>query len=313
MSRSVLVTGANRGIGLAVARVFAAAGDRVTATYRTAPPPPGLFGVRCDVTDTEAVDYAFTAAAQRHGPVEVVVANAGITRDALLLRMTEDDFTDVVDTNLTAAYRVARRAVPAMLDARSGRLVFISSAVVLAGEAGQVNYAAAKAGLIGLARSLTRELAPHGITSNVVAPGYTRTDMTAAVDESGMRSLAARLSEHFDRVDGLVHAIAFAPATCLGAGFLAAPWSDVATTLRVSTHSLAALGRGGTPADVAGGSVGESESEAVWQQRSPLGWDPTDPRPVATACVALLSPQFSATTGSVIHVDGGYHAMAWQA
>ncbi|WP_067510262.1 SDR family oxidoreductase [Actinoplanes sp. TFC3] len=193
MQRSVLVTGANRGIGLAVARAFAAAGDRVTATYRTTPPPGDLFAVACDVTDTGAVDRAFNAAEQRHGPVEVVVANAGITRDALLARMSDDDFTGVVDTNLTAAYRVARRAVPAMLDARRGRLVFISSSVALAGEAGQVNYAAAKAGLIGLARSLTRELAPHGITANVVAPGYTETDMTAAVDEQQRAAWCARI------------------------------------------------------------------------------------------------------------------------
>jgi 3-oxoacyl-[acyl-carrier protein] reductase len=193
VSRSVLVTGANRGIGLAVAQAFAAAGDRVTATYRTAPPPPGLFAVRCDVTDAEAVNQAFTAAEQRHGPVEVVVANAGITRDRLLSHMTEDEFADVVDTNLTAAYRIARRAVPAMVDARWGRLVFVSSAVAMAGEAGQVNYAAAKAGLIGLARSLTRELAPHGITSNVVAPGYTETDMTAAVDERLRAGWCARI------------------------------------------------------------------------------------------------------------------------
>jgi NAD(P)-dependent dehydrogenase (short-subunit alcohol dehydrogenase family) len=183
MSRSVLVTGANRGIGLAVARAFAAAGDRVTATYRTATPPDDLFGVECEVTDAASVHRAFTAAERRHGPVEVVVANAGMTRDGLLTRMSEDDFTAVVDTNLTGAYRVARRAAPAMVDAGWGRLVFVSSSVALSGEAGQVNYAASKSALIGLARSLTRELAPHGITANVIAPGYTETEMAAAVDE----------------------------------------------------------------------------------------------------------------------------------
>jgi 3-oxoacyl-[acyl-carrier protein] reductase len=183
MGRSVLVTGASRGIGLAVARAFAAAGDRVTATYRATPTPPDLFGVHCDVTDGGAVHRAFTAAEQRHGPVEVVVANAGLTKDVLLARMAEDDFTNVLDTNLTGAYRVVRRAARSMLRARRGRLVFVSSAVAMAGEAGQVNYAASKAALIGLTRSLTRELGPYGITANVVAPGYTETDMTAAVDE----------------------------------------------------------------------------------------------------------------------------------
>jgi beta-ketoacyl ACP reductase len=179
----VLVTGGNRGIGLAVARAFAARGDRVAVTHRGSGAPEGLFGVRCDVTDTDAVDAAFTAVEAEHGPVEVLVANAGMTDDTLLLRMSEEQFTRVVDTNLTGAYRVARRAAGRMLRARTGRMVFVSSVVALAGSAGQVNYAASKAGLIGLARSLARELGSRGITANVVAPGFVATDMTAALPE----------------------------------------------------------------------------------------------------------------------------------
>jgi 3-oxoacyl-[acyl-carrier protein] reductase len=152
VSRSVLVTGGNRGIGLAIARAFGDAGDKVAITHRTGEPPEGLFGVRCDVTDQAAVDAAFEAVEAQQGPVEVLVANAGITRDTLLLRMAEEDFTSVLDTNLTGAYRVAKRASRSMLRARRGRLVFISSVVGLSGSAGQANYAASKAGLVGLAR-----------------------------------------------------------------------------------------------------------------------------------------------------------------
>jgi 3-oxoacyl-[acyl-carrier protein] reductase len=183
VGRSVLVTGGNRGIGLAVARAFVEAGDDVAVTYRSGEPPEGLFGVRCDVTDAESVDAAFAAVEERHGPVEVLVANAGITRDTLLLRMSEDDFTDVVDTNLAGAFRVVRRAAKGMLRARRGRIVLISSVVGLLGSAGQVNYAASKAGLVGLARSVARELGSRGITANVVAPGFVDTDMTAALPE----------------------------------------------------------------------------------------------------------------------------------
>lgn len=181
MSRSVLVTGGNRGIGLAVARAFAADGEQVAITYRSGEPPAGLRGVRCDVTDAAQVDRAFGEVEEAQGPVEVLVANAGITRDQLLLRMAEEDFTTVLDTNLTGAYRVARRAARGMLRARSGRLIFISSVVGLLGSAGQANYAAAKAGLVGLARSLARELGSRSITANVVAPGFVDTDMTAAL------------------------------------------------------------------------------------------------------------------------------------
>jgi 3-oxoacyl-[acyl-carrier protein] reductase len=183
VSRSVLVTGGNRGIGLAIARAFAAEGDTVAVTYRSGQPPEGLFGVRCDVTDAESVDAAFTEVEAHQGPVEVVVANAGITRDTLLLRMTDDDFTAVVDTNLAGAFRVARRAAKGMLRLRRGRLVFVSSVVGLSGSAGQANYAASKAGLVGLARSLARELGSRSITANVVAPGFVETDMTAQLSD----------------------------------------------------------------------------------------------------------------------------------
>jgi 3-oxoacyl-[acyl-carrier protein] reductase len=177
----VLVTGGNRGIGLAIARAFAAQGDRVAVTHRGSGAPEGLLGVECDVTDTAAVDAAFSTVESEQGPVEVLVSNAGITDDTLLLRMSEEQFTRVLDANLTGAYRVAKRAAGKMLRARSGRMVFVSSVVALAGGAGQANYAASKAGLVGLARSLARELGSRGITANVVAPGFVETDMTAAL------------------------------------------------------------------------------------------------------------------------------------
>ncbi len=183
MSRSVLVTGGNRGIGLAVAQAFAVQGDRVAVTYRGSEPPAGLFGVRCDVTSVADVDAAFAAVEAEHGPVEVLVANAGITKDTLLLRMDEETFASVIDTNLTGAYRVAKRATAAMMKARQGRLIFISSVVALYGSPGQANYAASKAGLVGFARSLARELGPRGITANVVAPGFVDTDMTAVLTD----------------------------------------------------------------------------------------------------------------------------------
>jgi len=184
MSRSVLVTGGNRGIGLAVAQAFAAAGDKVAVTHRASPPPGDLFGVRCDVTDAAQVEQAFAAVEAEHGPVQVLVSNAGVTDDALLLRMSEVQFTRVLDANLTGAYRVAKRAAKGMLRARSGRMIFISSVVGLTGSAGQVNYAAAKAGLVGLARSVARELGSRGITANVVAPGFVETDMTSGLPDA---------------------------------------------------------------------------------------------------------------------------------
>jgi 3-oxoacyl-[acyl-carrier protein] reductase len=181
MSRSVLVTGGNRGIGLAVARRLAAGGDRVTVTSRSGEPVDGLATVTCDVRDTSAVEEAFAKVEADQGPVEVLVANAGITRDQLLALMSEEDFTSVVDTNLTGAYRVARRAVRGMMRLRRGRLIFISSVAGLVGAPGQTNYAASKAGLVGLARSLARELGSRNITANVVAPGWVDTDMTAVL------------------------------------------------------------------------------------------------------------------------------------
>jgi len=184
-ARSVLVTGGNRGIGLATARLLAAQGHRVAVTHR-GNAPEGLFGVRCDVTSGEDVDAAFTAAEAEHGPVEVVVSNAGTTDDGLLLRMSEESFTKVIDANLTAAYRVAKRASRSMLKRRFGRLVFVSSVVGLSGAAGQVNYAASKSGLVGLSRSVARELGSRGITSNVVAPGFVDTDMTAGLDSASI-------------------------------------------------------------------------------------------------------------------------------
>ena len=193
MSRSVLVTGGNRGIGLAIARRLAAGGDQVMATSRSGDPVPGLSVVRCDVTDAASVDAAFAQAEAEHGPVEVLVSNAGITRDQLLALMKEEDFAGVVDTNLTGAYRVAKRAVRGMMRQRRGRLIFLSSVVGLLGSPGQANYAASKAGLVGLARSLARELAPRNITANVVAPGFVDTDMTAALPEERKKDIVASI------------------------------------------------------------------------------------------------------------------------
>ncbi len=183
MSRSILVTGGNRGIGLAIARAFAATGDAVTITYRSGEPPDGLAGVRCDVTDPSSVDVAFKEVEERQGPVEVLVANAGTTKDTLLLRMSEDEFTSVLDTNLTGTFRVVKRAARGMLRARRGRIVLIGSVVGLLGSPGQVNYAASKAALVGMARSLARELGSRGITANVVAPGFVESDLTAVLSD----------------------------------------------------------------------------------------------------------------------------------
>jgi 3-oxoacyl-[acyl-carrier protein] reductase len=183
MARSVLVTGGNRGIGLAIARRLAADGDSVTVTSRSGDPVEGLEVVRCDVREPASVNDAFTAVEAAQGPVEVLVANAGVTRDQLLALMSEDDFGTVLDTNLTGAYRVAKRAVRGMMRMRRGRLIFISSVVGLYGSGGQANYAASKAGLVGLARSLARELGSRNITANVVAPGFVDSDMTAGLPE----------------------------------------------------------------------------------------------------------------------------------
>jgi 3-oxoacyl-[acyl-carrier protein] reductase len=183
-ARTVLVTGGNRGIGFAIAEEFVAQGHRVAVTARSGEGPAGTLTVRADVTDSASVDAAFTEIEAALGPVEVVVANAGITKDTLLMRMSEEDFTSVIDTNLTGAFRVVKRASKGMLKARFGRIVLISSVVGLFGGAGQANYSASKAGLVGLARSITRELGARGITANVVAPGFIETEMTAVLPEA---------------------------------------------------------------------------------------------------------------------------------
>ncbi|TQM96934.1 3-oxoacyl-[acyl-carrier-protein] reductase [Ornithinimicrobium humiphilum] len=191
---AVLVTGGNRGIGLAIARSFAEAGHDVVVTHRSGEPPEGLRGVLCDVTDTEAVDRAFTEAEEILGrPIDVLVANAGITKDGLLMRMSDEDFDAVLDTNLTGAFRCARRAVKGMIRARHGRIILISSVVGLFGGAGQTNYSASKAGLVGLARSITRELGGRGITANVVAPGFIETEMTEQLPEDRQKAYLASI------------------------------------------------------------------------------------------------------------------------
>ncbi|MBM3718434.1 MAG: SDR family oxidoreductase [Actinobacteria bacterium] len=191
MSRVVLVTGGSRGIGLACARRFAALGDKVAVTYNSSPPPEGLLGVRCDVTDSAQVDAAFAEVEEKLGPVQILVSNAGVTKDTLLLRMSEADFAGVVDANLTGTFRVVKRATQGMLRARRGRIILVSSVVGLLGSAGQANYAASKAGLVGFARSMARELGSRSITVNVVAPGPVATDMTAVLGEERLAELTA--------------------------------------------------------------------------------------------------------------------------
>jgi 3-oxoacyl-[acyl-carrier protein] reductase len=177
------VTGGNRGIGLAVAHAFREAGDEVAITYRGGEPPAGFLAVKCDLTEPDTVEAAFAEVEEKQGPVEVLVANAGITRDTLLLRMTDEDWSSVIDTNLTGAFRVARRAAKGMLRMRRGRIVFVSSVVGLLGSPGQVNYAASKSGMVGMARSIARELGSRGITANVVAPGFVETALTEVLSD----------------------------------------------------------------------------------------------------------------------------------
>jgi 3-oxoacyl-[acyl-carrier protein] reductase len=205
------VTGGNRGLGLAIARKLADDGHRVAITYRSAPPDDDrLLAVECDVTDTEAVDAAFAKVEEALGPVEILVSNAGITRDNLLLRMSEDDFTSVIDANLTASYRVAKRATKAMMRARWGRIVLVSSVVGLGGQAGQANYAASKAGLIGFGRSLAKEFASRSITVNIVAPGPVQTDMIEALSESQKEQMVDAVPlGRFAEPDEVASAVAF--------------------------------------------------------------------------------------------------------
>jgi 3-oxoacyl-(acyl-carrier-protein) reductase len=216
VARTVLVTGGNRGIGLSIAQAFAKQGDRVAVTHRGSGAPEGLFGVQCDITDSAQVDAAFTTVEKELGPVEVLVANAGITDDTLLLRMSEEQFDRVIDTNLAGAFRVAKRASSKMLRAKWGRMIFISSVVGLYGGPGQANYAASKAGLVGLARSITRELGSRNITANVVAPGFIDTEMTQVLSEARQAEIvkavpAGRLA-HPDEVAAAVVFLASDPA-----------------------------------------------------------------------------------------------------
>jgi 3-oxoacyl-[acyl-carrier protein] reductase len=192
VTKTVFITGANRGIGLAVARAFAEAGDKVAAGYRTSPPPDGLFGVRCDVTDSESVQDAVAQVEAQYGGIDVVVANAGIVKDSLSPMMSDDDFRDVLETNAMGAFRVAKLAIPNMLKARWGRVIFMSSVMGFLGSAGQTNYATSKSALLGLTRSLAWELGPRNITVNAVVPGLIETDMIEPLGESRRKDLLAQ-------------------------------------------------------------------------------------------------------------------------
>ncbi|MGO1544286.1 MAG: 3-oxoacyl-ACP reductase FabG [Gulosibacter sp.] len=206
--RTVLITGGNRGIGRAIAEEFVAAGHRVAVTSRSGEDgPEGTLTVAADVTDAASIDEAFKVVEAEYGPVEVVVANAGITKDGLLLRMNEDDFTSVLDTNLSGAFRIIKRATKGMLRAKFGRVVLISSVVGLYGSPGQINYAASKSGLVGIARSLTRELGSRGITANVIAPGFIETEMTAVLPEDTQKEYLASIpAGRFGQVDEIAKA-----------------------------------------------------------------------------------------------------------
>jgi 3-oxoacyl-[acyl-carrier protein] reductase len=210
-ARTVLVTGGSRGIGLACARTFAGSGHRVAVTFSSTPVDAGdLLAVKCDVTDADQVEAAVSEVEEQLGPVEVLVASAGVTRDGLLVRMSEDDFATVVDTNLTATWRLAKRTLPKMMKARWGRIVVVSSVGAYIGAPGQANYAASKAGLIGLARSIAREYGPRGITANVVAPGPIDTDMLGALPEDKRAAMAAQVPVgRIGRPEEVAAAVAF--------------------------------------------------------------------------------------------------------
>ena len=192
-ARTVLITGGNRGIGYALAEEFVAQGHRVAVTARSGEGPKGSLTVHADVTDAASLDRAFAEIEEKLGPVEVLIANAGITKDTLIMRMSDEDFDSVIDTNLGGSFRVVKRAIKGMLKAKFGRIVLISSVVGLFGSAGQVNYSASKSALVGMARSLTRELGSRGITANVVAPGFIETDMTAALPEAQQEAYKASI------------------------------------------------------------------------------------------------------------------------
>ena len=216
-ARSVLVTGGNRGIGLAIAQAMAADGDVVTVTYRTGEPPAGLAGVTCEVTDTDSVKAAFAQVEKDQGPIEVLVANAGITRDQLLMRMTDDEYESVVNTNLGGAFRCVRAASRSMIKRRYGRIILIGSVVGLSGGPGQVNYAATKAGLIGMARAVSREVGGRGITANVVAPGFIESDMTAVLAEDRRKTIIGNIpAGRIGAVDDVANAVRFLASDAAG-------------------------------------------------------------------------------------------------
>jgi NAD(P)-dependent dehydrogenase (short-subunit alcohol dehydrogenase family) len=215
--RSALVTGASKGIGRSIASRLAASGYAVTGTYRSGGVPDGVLGVQADITDPDQLEAAFVAAEQAHGPVEVLVCNAGITADGLLMRMSDEQWDSVIATNLTASFKLVRRASRSMIKGRYGRIVFVSSVVALLGSAGQVNYAASKAGLVGLARSLTRELGARGITANVVAPGFIETDMTAALDRATIEAYEKRIpAARLGSTDDVAAAVEFLVSDAAG-------------------------------------------------------------------------------------------------
>lgn len=206
--KTVLVTGGNRGIGRSIAEAFLADGHRVAVTSRNGEAPEGALPVAADVTDADSLDRAFAEVEEKLGAVEVLVANAGITRDNLLMRMSDEDFTEVLDTNLTGSYRSARRAITNMIRAKAGRIIFISSVSGLYGVAGQANYSTSKAGLVGLARSITREVGGRGITANVVAPGFISTDMTDELPEKQQKDyLAAIPAKRFGEADEVARVV----------------------------------------------------------------------------------------------------------
>jgi len=216
-SRVVLVTGGSKGIGQGIAARLAQAGHHVAATYRSGEVPQGVVGVQCDVTDPDQVEAAFAQVESALGTVEVLVANAGITRDTLLMRMSDEDWDQVIATNLTGAFRVARRAARPMIRGRFGRIVFISSVVGQMGSAGQVNYAASKSGLVGMARSLARELGSRGVTANVVAPGFIETDMTAELGDDLVKKYAEQIPlGRLGSVDDIAGAVEFLASDAAG-------------------------------------------------------------------------------------------------